>query len=96
MIEMARYVDHVSPKTILKKITRPSIKKGMKKTYSKELPFRVGSYVVAGQRVRKQVNLNSRELRNRCFMRDSLCCMFLIDRFSHVLRCEVTLHFVSA
>ena len=26
---------------------------------------------------------------------DSLCCMYLIDRFSQLLRCEVALHFVN-
>ena len=32
---------------------------------------------------------------NRFDIADSLCCMYLIDRFSHLLRCEVALHFIN-
>ena len=87
MTEITRFVGHVSLKTILKDYSTVD-KKGRKKNYSKEILFRVGSHVVARRRVRRQVNLNSRELRNRCFMADSLCCMYLIDRFSQLLRCD--------
>ena len=37
------------------------------------------------RRVWKQVNLNSLESRNGCFMADSPCCMYLIDRFSQLV-----------
>ena len=30
---------------------------------------------------------------NRFDTADSVCCMYLIDRFSQFLRCEVALHF---
>ena len=33
---------------------------------------------------------------NRFDFADSLCCMYLIDRFSQLLRCEVALHFINA
>ena len=55
-----------------------------------EILFCVGSHA-ARQRVWKQLNLNSHELRNQCFMADSLFCMYLIDRFLQLLRCEVPL-----
>ena len=32
---------------------------------------------------------------NRFDIADSLCCMYLIDRFSQLLRCEVALHFMG-
>ena len=32
---------------------------------------------------------------NRFDIADSLCCMYLIDRFSQLLRCEVALHFIN-
>ena len=34
----------------------------------------------------------SGELRNRCFMTDSLCCMCLTDRFSPLLSCKLRYH----
>ena len=48
--------------TFRRKVFLPSIKKDIK-IYSEEILFRVGSYVVARQRVPRQVNLNSRESR---------------------------------
>ena len=32
---------------------------------------------------------------NRFDIADSFCYMYLIDRFSHLLRCEVALHFIN-
>ena len=32
---------------------------------------------------------------NRFDFADSLCCMYLIDRFSRLLRCKVALHFIN-
>ena len=32
---------------------------------------------------------------NRFGVADSLCCMYSIDRFSQLLRCEVALHFIN-
>ena len=32
---------------------------------------------------------------NRFDFANSLCCMYLIDRFSQLLRCEVVFHFIN-
>ena len=32
---------------------------------------------------------------NRFDVADSLCCIYSIDRFSHLLRCEVALHLIN-
>ena len=57
------------------------------KTKAKEILFPVGSHVVSEAKSSKasEFNLNSRELRNRCFIVDSFYCMYLIDRVSQLL-----------
>ena len=82
---MTRHVDHVSPKTVLfrvnaLRITQLSIKRACKKLIATgKILFRVGSHVAAKANSSKASELNSRELRNRCLMADSLCCMYLIE-----------------
>ena len=57
------------------------------KTKVKEILFPVGSHVVSEAKSSKasEFYLNSHEFRNRCFIVDSLYCMYLIDRFSQLL-----------
>ena len=69
----------------LKRLLDRLWKKGHEKLVPRKSCFLKEATLLQRRRVQKQVNLNSSELRNRCFMADSLSCMYLIDRFSQLL-----------